>query len=299
MNPYSVYLGSVGLNTKIDPVRNRDSGNGMVALSSCTNVEIDDSGRISRRKGFSLVESGNWHSLFSCSEYVLGVKGDGLYCFSGAAAPIRNVSVGARMSYAKAFDGEKEVVYYMNGYESGKVYGSVSYAIGGKSYVGPDTTKSLGDPPIGNHIAVWNGRLFVASGNVLWHSEAFNLEVFDYARGNVVFDGDIVALMPTRSGLGVGTNINVVLLSGTSPAEWSYVELAQYGAIEWTECKSKYRVGEGTDRGAWIFATRNGICTLDNDGVFSNLTEEKISYPSCFRGGSGIFNGKYVVTLEG
>ena len=118
----NVFQGTRGLNIKVDPVRTTAGEDEYVWLSSCLNVDVDDTGRLSRRKGFTLLQAGSWHSLFPCSGYMLGVKGNGLYRINGATSVgIRNVTTGNRMSYAKAFDGIREVIYYMNGAETGKV----------------------------------------------------------------------------------------------------------------------------------------------------------------------------------
>lgn len=291
-----------GLNTKVDPVRLPAGENGSVWLSSCQNVDIDDTGRVSRRKGFTLAQAGSWHSLFPCSGYMLGVKSNGLYCINGATSVgIRNVTAGNRMSYAKGFDGRNEIVYYMNGAESGKVYGGISYTIGRTEYVGPASSRQFSDPPIGEHVCIWNGRMYVSTREALWYSEPFNFETFDLARSFAMFNSRITMLIPITAGLMVGTAKNIVMLSGPTPTEWGYRELAQYGAIEWTEQKAteQLSVGNNLAQNTWLFGTQNGICLLTDEGQFMNLTEDKISYPSAIRGSAGIFNGKYVLNLEG
>lgn len=302
MKSAPVLVATRGLNTKVDPARLAAGEDGNAWLSSCLNIDVDDTGRISRRKGFTLAQAGSWHSLFPCSGYMLGVKGNGLFLINGVTSVgIRNVTDGNRMSYAKGFDGTREVVYYMNGVESGKVYGGVSYPIGGTEYVGPETSRQFSDPPIGEHVCVWNGRMYISTREALWYSEPFNFETFDLARSFAMFNSRITMLIPITAGLMVGTAKNIVLLSGPSPTEWGYRELAGYGAIEWTEQKAteQLSIGSNLAQNAWLFGATKGICLLTDDGQFLNLTEDKISYPSAIRGGSGIFNGKYVLNLEG
>ena len=303
MKTAPIFTGTPGLNTKVDPVRLPVSEGAQVFLSSCLNVDVDDTNRPSRRKGFTLVQSGSWHSLFPCSGYLLGVKIDGLFKFNGTTAVgLRNVTVGRWMSYARAFDGTREVVYYMNGVETGKVYGGVSYAISASTPVGVTTTsKDLSDPPIGEHICIWNGRMFVSNREALWYSEPFDYETFRLAVNHVMFDSRVVMMIPLTAGVMIGTAQNIVLLSGASPTEWAYRELAQYGAIEWTDKKpTKPIVINGAlVHNAWVFGTQEGICTITDDGQFTNASEDKISYPPAIRGGAGIFNGKYVMNLEG
>ena len=300
-----VFTGTSGLNTKVDPVRLPVSEGAQVFLSSCLNVDVDDTGRLSRRKGFTLAQSGSWHSLFPCSGYLLGVKSDGLFKFNGATSTgLRNVTTGRRMSYTKAFDGKREVIYYANGAEVGKVYADdgLSHTVAVATYVGPTTSRVFTGMPIGEHICVWNGRMYVSNREALWYSERIDFESYRLAKNNVSFPNRVNMLIPLEAGLMIGTAGNILLMSGPNPDEWAYRELAQYGAIEWTDkkaTKTPITVNGAIHHNAWLFGTQEGMCAVTEDGQFENKSENFISYPSAIRGGAGIFNGKYIMNLEG
>ena len=291
-----------GLNTKVDPVRTVAGEDGNVWLSSCLNVDVDDTGRISRRKGFTSVQTGFWHSLFPCSSYMLGVTGDALSVITDdSSTPIRNVSEGARMRYASAWDGTKEVVFYMNGSQVGKVYDRVSHAVAVPEHVGPETSRTFTTAPIGTHVCVWNGRLWIATGKVLWHSEAFSMEAFDLARNFMLFDSDVRMIIPVLAGMMIGTGERIYFLRGSSPLDLSISFFANYGVIDGTEATypGTLSFGNGMLQTPWFFGAKDGICVLTQTGEFFNITEKTVPYPEASFGSGGFIGDKYIMNLEG
>jgi hypothetical protein len=69
---FPLYRASTGLNVVSDPTRIKyDPDSGISDLQACLNVELDRTGRLSRRKGFSSILAGSMHSVFSAGEYAL------------------------------------------------------------------------------------------------------------------------------------------------------------------------------------------------------------------------------------
>jgi len=303
MKQAEVFLATIGLNTKIDPVRTAGDPS-KVVLTSCLNVAVDDTGRLSRRKGRTLWLAGSWHSLYPCGEYMLGVKGDALSVIQGkASTPIRNVSGEKRMRYQTAWDGKKEVVYYTNGSESGKVYGGVSYPITLPEYVGPETSKELTVMPSGvRDIQLWNGRLFVAVDKTVWYSEPFNYDSFNPACGFMMFESDVFMILPTQSGMMIGTASNIVFLQGNSTEEFQFVKVADYGVLEGNtgaQYQGELSLGESMTYRPWFFGSKKGICVLTQAGQMLNVTDKKVPYPEALRGSGGFVGDKYILNLEG
>jgi hypothetical protein len=233
---------------------------------------------------------------------MLGVKGDALSVLQGGSSTaIRNVREGARMHYARVWDGGKEVIYYMNGAEVGKVYGKVSYAVAVPDSVGPTTSKDYVTVPIGENLCAWNGRLFVVTDKVVWYSEPFNYEAFDLARGFLLFDSDVKMIIPLLTGLMIGTGQGIFLLRGTTPAEFQLTQLAGYGVIEGTEAQydKAISLGNGLAFHPWFFGSKKGICILTQEGQFMNLTDNKVPYPEGLRGSGGFIDDKYILNIEG
>lgn len=297
----TVFLGTQGLNVFVDPVRTVTEPDA-VSLSSCMNIEIDNTGRVSRRKGYSSWLSGSWHSLFACSDYLLGVTGDALSVVDGQGySPIRNVTEGLRVSYAALWDGQKEVVYYANGAETGKVYGRASYPVDSPEPVGPDTSRVFSSMPVGTKLCVWNGRLFVADGKTVWYSEPFHYEAFDLARGFMLFDSEVEMMLPTDAGILVGMRKAIVFLGGNDPSEFQFTRVAGYGVISGTEAQygNTVSIGDVPTQRPWFFGSREGVCVLTQNGQVLNITENRVPYPDALRGSGGFCGGKYVLNLEG
>lgn len=96
---------------------------GPADLQVAENVDIDDSKRITRRKGRTLRLSGSTHSLWSDGMICLAVQGDTLYRINADGAGYSKtalrtgLTLGARMSYWSVAG----VVYYANGFQKGVV----------------------------------------------------------------------------------------------------------------------------------------------------------------------------------
>lgn len=293
-----------GLNVRIDPVRTAGTG----FLSSCKNVEIDDSGRVSRRKGFSQFVTGEWHSLFAAGRYMLGVTEDALSVIYGDGSYVRiaNVQTGLRMSYALVWDGQREVVYFGNGVESGKVVGGVAYHLVYSEPQG-NVTRSLEVMPALTHLTLWNGRLYGVENEIVWYSEPLNFEVIDKSRNYWAFESRVLGLMPIKTGMVVGLENDIVLLKGSSPAEVVRSNLSSgRGMVEWSEVlmgsggfiplKEGFILWE-----PWLIGTKGGVGAISQDGVFSDLGRDVIAFPGDVAKGAGCVmnNEKFVLTLEG
>ena len=104
-------------------------------LQAAVNIDIDDAGRISRRRGRALRLAGAWHSLWAdgLGQNCLAVQGSSLLRVravgSGAYATdvLRtDLTPGARMAYW----GLNGLAYYMNGHQSGVVQEGASRTFG-------------------------------------------------------------------------------------------------------------------------------------------------------------------------
>jgi hypothetical protein len=294
-----VFRGTTGLNNIIDPARIKyDPDTGIQELAITVNVDIDSSLRASRRKGYTQVLAKDAHSLFSCGNYCLFVSGDALCVLdrSYSWAAIRNVTKNARVSYVNV-DNE---IYYANGYENGVVRDRVSYAWVGQDYVGPTTTRTFSNPPIGHLLEIYNGRMYIAQGKVLWYSEPFAYSWYDLARGYMSFADRITMIRGVKDGLYVSTEQETIFCSGNGPQDFHRIQIADYPAIEGTDLmvdSSKIGRGDISGRVAMWTATK-GICMGGPGGYFRNLTERRLAYPYARYGAGLLNNDRYICTLE-
>jgi len=295
----NLFRGAIGINSKVDPARIKyDPETGIEELAAGVNIDISSSKRVGRRKGYTLRLAKAAHSLFSCGEYCLFASGNALcvlepdYTWSA----IRNVTVGARVSYAKIGTD----IYYANGYEKGIVRDRVSYGWTAASYVGPATTKVFSDPPVGHLLEVYNGVMLIAQDNVIWYSESFAPSWFDLAKNYVQLGERLTMMKAVQGGIYVSTEKETFAYRGETVKELRQTKVADYPAIEGTAVTaSASRIGDGSVTGiAALWASTKGICFGGPDGNFRNLTERRLDYPFA-RYGAGLFrDGKYICLLK-
>jgi hypothetical protein len=297
-----------GLNTKLDPTRIRYTMNtGVQELAVAVNVDIDDTGRLSRRKGFTRRLTGDYHSLFSHKETALCVTGDALSVLNAdwTTTPIRNVTRGATVSYCPVDD----KIYYVNGYEIGFVQNKRSYSWVQGPYVGPDTDRCFQDPPIGSLVRLYNGRIYIAQGDTLWYSEPFDYGRFDLLRNFIHFEGQISMVAPVTSGIFVGTDRNTHFLQGGNPAEgYSKIPVCNYPPIQYTDVafqgklvvdtEGNVELEPSADGECVLWMAKEGICFGGPQGNVVNLTKDKIVMPQALTGSSVVINEKFVGTLN-
>lgn len=299
--PITIFTGTNGLNTKVDPVRlHFNKKTGVQDLAVAVNCNVDSTGRIGRRKGFaSTIRTENIHSMWCDGGACLFVTGTSLcelspdYRYSAVAT----VTQGAAVSYFRL----KNRSYWMNGYEKGYVENQVNNAWVKGTYVGPETTRQFEGPPLGHMIAYGFGYVFIAQGPSIWHSEPFNLNAFDLSRNFLPFEDRIAMLRPLPGGgVWVSTGKDIHFLPGLNPRETGPLKTADYPAIEGTCAEvdlSLIGSGEMTGIGA-IWTSTEGICVGNSQGQMMNLTRRRISYPRSIFGAGICFDDRYVATLK-
>lgn len=312
MRTIPFFKGSLGVNNKIDPSRIEcDFETGMLALAEGINIDIDDSRLINRRKGTTATAvTDACHSLFSCGNYGLCVKGDALcivtadthggsttYSISG----IRTVTENARMQYIL----DRDKAYYCNGYEIGYVQGGRSCSWEVPSYIGLETTRSFDSPVIGHNLEIYKGRMFIAQDRFLRMSEPMNFSSFDLNKAGFYFDSYIRMIKAVQGGLYVGTDSWIYFLTGdiyTLQGELpKRAKILNAAVIEGTDLLISGSKLKGKLPGMvniFTLGKGEGICIGDINGSILNLTEERLNYPDARYGAAMFINGKYIVSFQ-
>lgn len=308
MKSIPIFSGSSGLNTKVDPTRIRfDSETRISDLSACINCDIDDTGRISLRNGYTTTaRTEAWHSLFSCGAYGLGVKGNALCILEAdmSYTAIRNVNSNARMSYVKDTDGTKAVIYYCNGYQNGRIISKVSYNWPVGDYVGPETRKTFSAAPIGHLLEVRNLRMFIAVGNILWYSEPGAYNLYRLAANYFAFPSRIRMVQAVAGGLWISDEEAIYFLEGeivpTAMKMPIQVKKADYPVLEGTAVKvAASQIGIKNLTGIVImFTGTESICIGSIDGELIEFTRTKIDLPGGLTGAGLYKNGRYIATIN-
>jgi len=287
----SLFKGTTGLNDKVDAVRIKPE-----ELSSAVNVDIDRTGRISRRDGFVSALAKGSHSIFPCGNYCLFVSGTDLCVLNPdySWTAIRTVTQGARMDHYRL----GTVIYYLNGYERGQVVDKVNLAWDAASYIGPATTKTFSNPPIGTLLDLYNARMYIVEGDVLWYSEPFAYAWFNLARNFIPMPGRVIMMRAVREGIFVSTDSEQFFFGGKTPDEMTMTKLAEYPAIKGTVVRVSFsRVGEGSPGLGLVWTSEKGICLGSPGGEFKNISQTRIDFAGGMVGAGLHRDGKYIVSF--
>ena len=300
-DPITIFRKTTGLNTLIDPV-DLDISEGIQELAVAADVEISDKGRLSRRKGYTSVLSGSYHSLFCNGGDCICVSGTSLLQVlpDYTTVILDTVTENAKLNAVQV----NNRIYWCNGYEKGYVENGANndWVIG--DYVGPTTLRSLVSPPTGTLVEYYNGRMYVVQGSALWFSEELNYGAFDFLRGIIPFATNIHMVRAVNDGIYISNAEGIYFLEGTYPGEFRLVHKSSATAIPGTDAKffgdllydrdGKFFITKSNKKAA-IWLSDKGICAGFSAGNFVNLTEEKLeSLPNGLSGSGVVYNNKYV-----
>lgn len=309
MAKHILFRAATGLNTRIDPARLRyDPKTGVQELAVAYNVDIDDTGRISRRKGYTEIFSSPAHSLFAMNDLCLFVSGSALMRLNTdyTTTVLTTVTANARMSYAPA----NQQIYYVNGFEKG-IYedGSISTWELPSTFVGPNTTRSFVGPPIGSIVQYYRGRIYVVRANFIFYSEPYDYARFDLTRNYLPIEHDIILFRAVADGFWVGTRNGMEFIAGAEPKEFQRISVTDLVPIRYSEVSFHGRlvmtatgnpmIDPSAPDPALIWMTKEGICYGGTSGNFYNLTREKLKeIPAGITGAGTIINGRYIGLID-
>jgi len=302
VKPINIFTGSKGLNTVKDPTRLSFSKNGISDLAVAGDVDISDTGRISRRKGFTQrIADVPVHSLFCDGGSCLFVTGTSLCSLNPdyTYTILSTVTDGARLSCTQI----NERIYWLNGNEKGYVSDGSNYAWEKGTYIGPDIKRNLSDPPTGTIVAHYRNRMYIAQKNVLWYSEPGAYGAFDLVRGFFMYATDIKMVRPVEDGIYVSSSKHTYFLKGNSPLAFEQDKVADYPAIQWSDANLNGALSQFNDGGSSIiegnghsamWMSNEGIC-YGGPGGFKNLTLDKIAdFPDGLTGSGLVYNKRYI-----
>lgn len=136
----------------------------------------------------------------------------------------------------------------------------------------PLDTQFMGKPPAGQCIAEHYGHVLVASGELLNYSGAYMPELFkplDF----IPMPEAITIIAPVTNGIFVGTQKRMGFISGRTPQEFSYTEVANYGAIAGTlQMVPAHLMGFEGESLIALWTSTKGPCAGTPDGTIYNLT---------------------------
>lgn len=201
-------------------------------LSRARNVDLDDLGQVHRRRGRTLVATGNWTALFTARapaltfgvqdgnlvlvkpDYSTRVLGAGM-----APDPVAWVQVGATLYFCSPrnsgqIDLRTLAVSPWGTSANGKEFW-FSPVVNPEPGLGQVGGKLLGPPPLGNCLTWHNGRIYIGAGSVVWGTELYLYNYVDKTKGFRQFESAITGLIAVEDGVYVGTMDGLYFLSGT------------------------------------------------------------------------------------
>lgn len=283
-----------GLRNTVGPTRLGPSD-----LARAVNIDLDDAKQARRRRGYTKVTSGNFHSLKTVEGRTFAVR-DGTLVEVLPGYAFKNILPGVgprRVTYVDVAG----TVYFSSVVTSGKVLpdGSVDGWGAGPAeaewhspVVNPTPTlpdlngKLLGPPPLAGHMALYNGRIYLARGNVLWATELYQFDYVDRTRNFMQFESDITGVAAVADGIYVGTRTAVWFLQGAF-GSMQRTKMTPEGMVEHTvvEVPMEALALESPGFGhAIMFTSPSGICVGLMSGVCYSLTRSKFALPAADKG---------------
>jgi hypothetical protein len=268
-SPLATIKGFLGKNNVADSARFPDKKNA-IYLSECQNVDIDDQLMAHRRDGYPATPSLSGtgiHSLWADAETCLMVQNGDLKSLSASfvASTIKSGVGHSRMNYVRPADD----IYLTNGSVIGYIRGGIYY-----DFTAPtETYKSLMKP---GHLIEWfNGRLYVARGGDVWHSDAIYPGSTDERKNFKQLGGYVSLLRAVKDGIYVSNSKETYFLAGLDPGEATLVKVASYPAILGSDVQiDGDRLGLRDSSGrAVLWLSPQGICAGLDGGQFINLTQ--------------------------
>ena len=282
-------------------------------LSRAVNVDIDDSGHLVSRRGYTQKVPGVFHSLYNTIEgVVLGVK-DGTLVIINPNFTFTNLRAGIGISPATgdlglAYEQIKRTVYFTSRTDSGKIdldaltcspWGDpqdiwLSPVVNPTPTLAPIAGRLLGAPPLATTLAYFNGRLYLGQGPTLWFTELYLYDLVDRTKTFVQFEGDIVMIGVVADGFYVGTTEGVWFLTPSQAyrPEQAYgllkrVRVMDSPVIPGSAVAIPGELGNPKQESenqepmqvSLGFMTTRGFCVGDEGGRCTNMTEATVFFP--------------------
>ena len=267
--------GFSGINNVADPARMPPS-KGIMPLREAVNVDIDDSGMISRGKGFERIQVGDFHSLWPSSDgsFALCVNSGALkkltLVYGGLVVTLicPDLDPMARMQYVETDDR----IFMTNGSFIG--------------YFREDSLHDLADPdqtfktrmPPGHLIEFYNNQLYVAVDRLIFYSDALAWQRTDLRKNVIPFLGRLRMIQAVKDGLWVSDDHGIYFLAGGTAKELAKIDKTDQPVFAggFQKIDGEMMGTKEPISGEWVLMMNaDGIFLGGPEGVFFNLTKNK------------------------
>jgi hypothetical protein len=267
--------GFSGIHNQADPAR-LEPVQVILPLVEAVNVDIDDSGMISRAKGYKALYSGNIHSLWSSrrNEFSLCLEQDTLkkVTYEGGflTMPIlySGLDPAARMQFVETDDR----IFMTNGSFIGYLKDSTVYPLADPGQ--PFKTQM----PAGHLIEFYNNQLYVAVGSVIFYSDAGAWHRTDYRKNFIPLLGRVRMIQAVAGGLFVSDTEGIYFLAGGTAKELIHADRSSSPVYPGGFCKiAGEHIGtkDPIPGDVVVMMNAQGIFLGGPEGLFLNLTKHR------------------------
>jgi hypothetical protein len=216
--PESIAItGFSGINNAQDAARLKGPSIGSPAPADCTemvNVDITDTLSVARRTGTTKRYSGTPKDIWANADGTEIYFTEGGYLKrllpGNTAVNIRALTSTEPMNYTQV----NYLTVCSNGVDLFMVQNGVSMEFSATSKRFKESVQA------GHCLAYFNRRLYIGVGNVLWYTDADDIQRLDERDDPMVFNGRIRMILPLESGMFVMAD-KVYWLAGLSPLEFT------------------------------------------------------------------------------
>lgn len=248
---------------------------------------------------YSYVDSAGRESGTSLSSY-LDVVNDKASLVITNINPSKDANVTAIRLYVSSPNGME--LYHL----ADVAAATTSYQIGSMEHaVTPLETFGIKPAPLGDLIAYYNGRVYIAVGSTIFASEPFSYEWFRLHKDFIQLDSKVTMMMPVQTGIYVGTETGVFYLGGSDISAFKLTEKEICTPVMYSNVliPSGYIRIDNTPLGPkWLFTSSEGMFVAMNQGVMFNVTAEHVMFPKGTEGAAAFIqqNGvnKYVSLIK-
>lgn len=298
----NITKGSGGLYTQSSPTRSQYTEDGIYDLSACLNIDISDKFRISRRRAVNNKLNLNAHSLHPINDkYCLFVSGNNLNLLLPSLTEyktIATVTPGHKLSCCVVDD----IAYWVNGVDRGKIIDYINYewVANAPDIVSSNQTRVFYDPPRGNFLGYYNGRMYIASGKEVWYSDAYSPNIFSLGDSFLPFESAITMIRPVASGIYISESDKTWFLFGDGPENFIWKVVDNFPALPYSDKKAigamienKWTSIGGSEVAFWL--TNQGLMYGSSDGSVINMSNEKIDLIGVATTGAILIDGSSLI----
>jgi len=287
-----------GINSAIDPRQIPLTDGGFENIAAAVNVNITDGFRIVRRCGYAAQRSCVAHSLFVHDGLGFGVIDNTLVRIR---PNLTTIALRTGMTSDKVrYVGVGDKVFYSNTAVNGFIHADTDYAWLPGQYVGPDTVKEYVSPPVGKHLCLHRGRVYISDRSAIWYTEPMYYLGINKATNFIPISSDVRMLLSVGTALFVADEHSIYALVGTNPDDYTVVRVAADRVVEDTAVVVHKPVilGKQFAGPIGIFTAQNAIYAATPDGSIFDITENRLRMPYANTGNAYVKDGIYTAFVD-